>query len=506
MSYRTPYILLSFANPINVPQHYLPSLNKESKVIYQHLEPFTIKSIIDIYRNENTTIEDLFNTIERWDEYRELLILHYGGHASGAKLLLNTDNANSKSVNAHGLAKLLGSLSSLKLVFLNACSTYEQVKILLDQGVKAVIATSEPVNDRMATDFADRFYQNLSDGKTIKESFERAKNFISSKYEEKVFASDEYRDFVLDDFESLEEKDSLPWGLYCKKGTESNLNWSLSRDSQTKSLFGEADKFTCNRQEQNETFKLKFNGHKFSKKVQTYFIHGQEMQSPEGLFKRFVYKEIRPTYHQVFDKIIKVEEANTFEGAKMELTNALFNAIGIDHYQLPLHDRTMEKVFHAPALRNKDCVAIKFKYFSSAWKPFTGEFIQWFLEEFIDEKGFHSEAPNFIFFFSVVYREITQNKGVFSRFFQEDPKKKIIKTLKNKNFQKVTILRELPSVKRDDIDTWMEDLSDGPLEKKEYMEKHFSDKKEWEMTIVEKELGKIIDKYNDKNINQYGRF
>lgn len=53
--------------------------------------------------------------------------------------------------NANGLARLLGQRPNLQLVFLNGCSTEGQVAELLAQGVKVVIATDAPVNDRKAS-------------------------------------------------------------------------------------------------------------------------------------------------------------------------------------------------------------------------------------------------------------------------------------------------------------------------------------------------------------------
>ena len=66
-----------------------------------------------------------------------LVVFHYGGHANGTLLQLE-DGAES----AVGLARLLGQMRSLKLVFLNGCATQGHAALLRDAGVPAVIATS----------------------------------------------------------------------------------------------------------------------------------------------------------------------------------------------------------------------------------------------------------------------------------------------------------------------------------------------------------------------------
>jgi hypothetical protein len=70
----------------------------------------------------------------------------------------------------------------LKLVFLNGCSTKGQVELLFAAGVKAVIATSRPINDPKAKDFAVAFYEALANKRTIKRAFDLAKGVLEAKY------------------------------------------------------------------------------------------------------------------------------------------------------------------------------------------------------------------------------------------------------------------------------------------------------------------------------------
>ena len=227
MSDRSPYVLLAFANPLRVPEEYLHFLTRESNLIYEHLESLAIEDSCDINRIPNATVEQVFNMVEKWKQRKDLILFHFGGHASGGQLLLTTNKSTSRAANAEGLATLLGSLPSLQLVFLNGCSTKGQVSMLLDKGVKAVIATSVPIQDEMAVDFASRFYQNFSSGETLAVSFEQARTFIKTKYTYEVLSPSESRDIVFDRKLADTPQDELAWGLYIREGEEDILQWKL---------------------------------------------------------------------------------------------------------------------------------------------------------------------------------------------------------------------------------------------------------------------------------------
>jgi CHAT domain-containing protein len=107
----------------------------------------------------------------------QVQIFHYGGHANGSALQLEQGAGNAQVASSTGLAQLLGQQTELKLVFLNGCATQGQVELLLKSGVKAVIATSVPINDMMAVEFAEQFYQSLTNQASIAHSFTTARAF-----------------------------------------------------------------------------------------------------------------------------------------------------------------------------------------------------------------------------------------------------------------------------------------------------------------------------------------
>ena len=168
-----------------------------------------------------STLEDIFDFINSY--HNQIAVFHYGGHAGGTSLRLETAEADNRNANAQGLAQLLGMEENLQLVFLNGCATKPQVRQLLDNGVKAVIATSVPIQDQMATEFAEQFYLALANGSDIQRAFEVTKAFIASKYNRRQDIQ-QYRSIVLEEEETT---DDLPWGIYINENLESDLSWKL---------------------------------------------------------------------------------------------------------------------------------------------------------------------------------------------------------------------------------------------------------------------------------------
>lgn len=141
-----------------------------------------------------------------------IIIFHFSGHAGSGQLLFSDGSAHAK-----GLAGLLGEAPNLKIVFLNGCGTYDQVNLLFDKNVKAVIATKGKVNDGVAREFSTNFYAAVSTTDyTIKEAFEHALNTLIkdgriSADTPTILTS--WRGLVTD---SEDDKDR--WELYVKDG------------------------------------------------------------------------------------------------------------------------------------------------------------------------------------------------------------------------------------------------------------------------------------------------
>lgn len=217
-----PVILLAFANDEG---NHLDNLVRERKAISDALGKFEDNSYIRLHVEADTGIDDLFGLFDRFTG--QVAMFHYGGHASGAALDLETAGGANEAAHAGGLAKMLGLSDALQLVFLNGCATQGQVKALLDAGVKAVIATSCPINDAMATDFAGQFYSTLAAGETIGKAFDAARALIATRYgdDKKI---EQVRDFSFGDAQQPQAVSAeLTWGLYTQPNGDAVLDWKL---------------------------------------------------------------------------------------------------------------------------------------------------------------------------------------------------------------------------------------------------------------------------------------
>lgn len=205
-------IFLAFANSRSEP---LLTLQEEDNALYKILSPRQLKQHFILNRDSYATIDTVSQFISQSRD--QLRIFLYSGHAGRDRLMLEGQSAN-----AEGIAHLLGQCRNLKLVFLNGCSTYEQVKGLLAKGIPAVLATSAPIDDRKAKDFSARFFQALNDQSTIKEAFELAKGELLTRYKDVQVEVHN----ILGEPGTGSQDESL-WGLYINSGKEDVLNWKL---------------------------------------------------------------------------------------------------------------------------------------------------------------------------------------------------------------------------------------------------------------------------------------
>jgi len=213
MSNETPAILLMFANQQDA---HLQMLKEESKKIDRVLSRHDDKGTIKVFREESATVDDLNNALSRFEN--RVAIFHYAGHADGGSLRFEKGDGY-----ATGIAELLGRLPNLKLVFLNGCSTQEQVDYLLENGVKAVIATAVPINDEKAVLFAENFYRSLSNFHSIESAFRRTVSLMKTIYGGAFEATVVQRG----DAAIFADKEKMPWGLFVNKDGEEALSWEI---------------------------------------------------------------------------------------------------------------------------------------------------------------------------------------------------------------------------------------------------------------------------------------
>ncbi len=177
-----PVVLSYFSQSGDAEKDYLKFLEDEYESIAEAWEQYQIQEGSDRYfdvdfpargsADGDKVAEDIRNYKNR------IILFHFSGHAMSQHLLFK-DGAS----NARGLAGLLGEAQNLKLVVLNGCATYDQVKLLFDSNVKIVIATKGKISDGIAREFANTFYGALSTRDyTIRSAFEHALNELKRKY------------------------------------------------------------------------------------------------------------------------------------------------------------------------------------------------------------------------------------------------------------------------------------------------------------------------------------
>ncbi|UCH94965.1 MAG: CHAT domain-containing protein [Candidatus Aminicenantes bacterium] len=217
-----PVIVLTFANDRD---NYLEMIKREKRDILRAFRDHPVGNFVQVEHEGDAALDDIFYYFDTHKD--KIVIFHYGGHASGTHLQLEMISGRSQQVKAEPLARVMGLQEELQLVFLNGCATRKQVGLLLDSGVKAVIATSVPIDDSMASEFAVQFYTSLASGRDIEGAFNMAKAKVTapegSSREIKIYSA---RDVNWQEKETP-ATDPEPWGLYYAEAHKNVLKWKL---------------------------------------------------------------------------------------------------------------------------------------------------------------------------------------------------------------------------------------------------------------------------------------
>jgi hypothetical protein len=228
MKTKRPVIFLSFANDKVDDALYLRNLPKELHSIRTALVTAEKAGLCELIERTAATVDDIFNTFQD-ERYKDrIAIFHYGGHASGNQLMLETLEGGHGASYSDGLVPFLGRQKGLQLVFFNGCSSQAQAIDLSEAGVPAVVGTASAIKDEIATELAGRFYNGLSSGHTIYESWLEAIDILKTKNDTKKRKGLKLRRDKGNDF---------PWNMYFRDGAEIVKEWNLPDASQNP-LFG----------------------------------------------------------------------------------------------------------------------------------------------------------------------------------------------------------------------------------------------------------------------------
>lgn len=122
----------------------------------------------------------------------DILIFHYAGHAGDASVELNDEfTGEMYFTDMKVFAEIIAAdATALRLVFLNGCSTADQVNFLLDQKIPAVISTNLPLDDNYAFEFAKLFYEKFFNKETnlsLQKAFDNTIRSFNAKENTKFF-------------------------------------------------------------------------------------------------------------------------------------------------------------------------------------------------------------------------------------------------------------------------------------------------------------------------------
>lgn len=216
-----PVIFLAFANEKQSDTRYLRGLAKEQTLLKEALEPAIAAGLCELVVESNATVTAIITTFQRARYRDRIAVFHYGGHADGYQLLLESLEGGNDIAHGAGLVSFLGKQAGLRLIFLNGCSTLQQAKELVEAGVPAVIGTSQSIADDVATQLASRFYQSLGQGGTLDRSWQEAEDEI------KIRTGGVPTRGILLDMGFTEDPVHFPWDIHYRQGADIVRDWNL---------------------------------------------------------------------------------------------------------------------------------------------------------------------------------------------------------------------------------------------------------------------------------------
>ena len=216
-----PIIFLATANDRESPGGYLRNLSVEVRQVRAALEPSVRAGHCELIERPNATLAEIFDVFQDARYRQRIAIFHFAGHANSYQLLFESADGKPAPANAAAFAAFLGhqARGGLQLVFLNGCSTQQQVHALLDAGVSAVIATSQDIADRVASDFATRFYNGLAGGAALGAAFGAAGSSLQAAN------GDDSRNVKLVSAK-VAQSDGWPWDIHVRPEADAVRDWS----------------------------------------------------------------------------------------------------------------------------------------------------------------------------------------------------------------------------------------------------------------------------------------
>jgi hypothetical protein len=117
-----PFLFLAFANDRADQAHYLRNLAEEARQVQKTLAAAEQRGHCQLVLRQNATAGDILDLFQDARFRDRIALFHFGGHADGYRLLLETAAGQPVAAHAGGLARFLAQQRGLQLVFLNGCA------------------------------------------------------------------------------------------------------------------------------------------------------------------------------------------------------------------------------------------------------------------------------------------------------------------------------------------------------------------------------------------------
>jgi hypothetical protein len=517
---KPPVFLAAFANSED---SWLPNLIQEEQNVRETLSVLHDANRMEFLVLGRTGIDDIYREFNRF--YGRIQVFHFSGHTDPGFLELVD-----QSHRASSLANLISMEKQLKLVVLNGCANKDQVFALLDAGVGAVIATKTPIRDDKATVFSAQFYRAMISGKTVKEAFLTATEYLKDTHE------GFHDDVAIRGIDKEDDVQLVPWGLYYRE--EAGTAWCFPkagvgqqdstdsiRSGSKKKQYSKKYAITVNRSKQKDEF-VKSTQKIKNDKLNFFFVHGDHRQLFQKMVERFEWERVAFPNPQVSPEIpdsaiinIIVDNTKNKELFLYYFRKQLLTFLKCSHDKIEKYRSLAGFVSgeaHLFTNRGDNSVFVVCDILEASWDDdLTPNAIQYFIDQFLSSPKLPNHSPDFYFFFGVHYeKEIVQERkwdiGWNFQFLkkssiQQDVAVRITNVMKNHELVKkgiITLLPELEPPTTNDIILWFQNniylVPDGDthVTYAQKFIKNIRDNYKY-MTDLLRELGKVIENYNE---------
>ena len=273
----------------------------------------------------------------------------------------------------------------------------------------------------------------------------------------------------------------------------------------------------CNRDRHNadfyDTFRKACQDQTCSAYPQFYIIPGGKYECHESFVERMLDTHIKHFAEQKGQEkilrrkpiIVNFPEHEELESLKKRLAQELIFSVNSKYFK---EEFSLAAFCSQPQLKGYDIVVINHNIYASKWNKFFGSLVKWYLNEFWSPVNLPKDAPLFIIFICIKYKN--SGKSLIQRFNSRRINKKMRKTLDEikvsvKENCRCLVMKEIGSICQEDIWNWFAKEETPFFDKdviKDKIEKICLEENFLQMVEAEKWLKKIIKQYDGDNYNK----